>query len=358
MKMLLAGGGTGGHLFPALAIAEQLLRDDSQSEVCFVGTKKGLEARLLPKLGFQLEFIDMVGVVGRGVRGIVQLLPKMLKSLRQSWLILQRFQPDIVVGVGGYASFPVLITSKLKGIPFILHEQNAVPGLSNRVLAGFARRICLSIPDSGKRLPRHKLVMTGNPLRQAVAELSSALPGSGEILAFGGSRGAHAINELLAESLPLLRRHGVTVKVVHQTGDADLDQIRAVYQSQGETNIEVIPFIEDMASAYKNSRLVICRAGATTIAELCACGRPALMIPLPSSAADHQTANARAMEAAGAAIMLTQHETSAEKLANTIAELWLNRDRLQVMAEAAASLGQKDAARRVVAVCIQVLTEG
>jgi len=358
MKMLLAGGGTGGHLFPAVAIAEQLLREDSSAAVRFVGTARGLEARLLPKLGFQLELIDMVGVVGRGVRGVLQILPKFIRSLCQSLRILQRFQPDIVVGVGGYASFPVLMASKLRGIPFILHEQNAAPGLSNRVLARFAKKICLSIPGSGAQLPQGKLIMTGNPLRQGVAELESALPEDGEILVFGGSRGAHAINELLVQSLPLMRGRGVAVKLMHQTGDADYTQVQAAYRSQGETNVEVFPFIDDMASAYKGSRLVVCRAGATTIAELCACGRPSLMIPFPFAAADHQTANARAMEAAGAAKMLVQAEISAESLARTIAELWQDQGQLQKMADAAASLGKKDAARRVVAVCTQVLTEG
>ena len=357
MKMLLAGGGTGGHLFPAVAIAEQLLRQDEASEVRFVGTAKGLEAKLLPKLGLALEIIDMVGLVGRGFGGAVQLLPKLMRSLRQSLNILQRFKPDIVVGVGGYASFPVLVAARLKGVPFILHEQNAKPGLSNRVLARFARRVCLSIPDSGSRLPQRKLVVTGNPLRQGVAEISSTLPSAGNILVFGGSRGAHAINELLVASMPLLRKKGVESSFVHQTGEADARQVAEAYRNSGETNVEVSPFIEDMANAYRSAQLVVCRAGATTIAELCACGRPALMIPFPYAAADHQTANAAAMVAAGAARMLAQADLTPEKLAGAISELWHDREALQQMAVAARSLGRKDAAERVVAVCLQVLSE-
>ncbi len=356
MRMLLAGGGTGGHLFPAVAIAEQLLRQDEAAEVCFVGTAKGLEAQLLPKLGLSLELIDMVGLVGRGLRGALQLLPKLLRSLRQSLKIVQRFRPDIVVGVGGYSSFPVLVAARLKGIPFILHEQNAKPGLSNRVLARFAQRVCISIPGSGVSLPQGKLVLTGNPLRRGVAELGTALPVDGKILVFGGSRGAHAINELMVASLPLLRKKGVDASVIHQTGEADAGQVTAAYRTSGETRIEVLPFIDDMANAYADALLVVCRAGATTIAELCACGRPALMIPFPHAAADHQTANALAMETAGAARMLVQADLTAENLAAAISELWQDRERLQQMAIAAKALGQKDAAERVVAVCLQVLS--
>jgi UDP-N-acetylglucosamine--N-acetylmuramyl-(pentapeptide) pyrophosphoryl-undecaprenol N-acetylglucosamine transferase len=358
MKMLLAGGGTGGHLFPAVAIAEQLLREDSRAEVRFVGTARGLEATLLPRLGFSLDLIDMVGVVGRGLGGALQLVPKLLRSLCQSWRILQQYQPDIVVGVGGFASFPVLIVARLRGIPFILHEQNATPGLSNRLLARLARRICLSIPGSGKNLPTAKLVLTGNPLRRGVAELSADLPPKGSILVIGGSRGAHAINLMLIETLPLLRQRGLGVRLVHQTGEADLAQVKAAYAAAGETNIEVLAFIEDMAAAYKGCKLVVCRAGATTIAELCACGRPSLMIPFPFAAGDHQTANALAMVEAGAARMLRQQDLTPELLAAAVAELWQDQGELQKMAAAAASLGQKDAARRVVEVCNQVLTEG
>ncbi len=324
MRMLLAGGGTGGHLFPAIAIAEQLLRQDRSAEVRFVGTARGLEAQLLPKLGLPLDLIDMVGVVGRGLGGALQLLPKLIRSLRQSLRIIRHFRPDIVVGVGGYASFPVLLAARLKGIPSVLHEQNALPGLSNRVLARFARRICLSLPGSGAHLPQRKLVVTGNPLRRGVAELSATLPERGKILVFGGSRGAHAVNELMTACVPLLRRQGLSAEILHQTGAADAAQVAAAYAAAGVSGVEVQPFIEDMARADREARLVVCRAGATTIAELCACGRPALMIPFPHAAADHQTANAAAMERAGAAKLLVQAELTPAQLAASLNELWKN----------------------------------
>ncbi len=357
MRMLLAGGGTGGHLFPAVAIAEQLLQQDENARVRFVGTARGLEAKLLPQLGLPLELIDMTGVVGRGLRGVLQLAPKLLSSLNRSRQILKEFSPDIVVGVGGYASFPVLVAAKLTGIPFILHEQNARPGLSNRVLARFARRVCLSIPGSGGRIAEHKLVFTGNPLRQGVTEVNPELPENGKLLVFGGSRGAHAINQLLVECLPILRERGFDAGIIHQTGEADLQMVTEAYRRAGENNVEVVAFINDMAAAYRVAQLVVCRAGATTIAELCACGRPALMIPFPFAAADHQTENAAAMEQAGAVQMLVQGKLTAETLARVVIALWEDRGQLEKMAAAASALGQKDAAARVIEVCQQVLTE-
>lgn len=358
MRMLLAGGGTGGHLFPAVAIAEELLRQESDAAVRFVGTARGLEARLLPQLGLPLDLIDMAGLVGRGVRGALELGPKLLRSLRQAFAILKDFRPDVVVGVGGYASFPVLLAAKLKGIPFVLHEQNARAGLSNRVLARFAGRICLSLRGSGEGLPQDKLVLTGNPLRQGVMAVRAELPQDGKLLVFGGSRGAHAINELLIESLPLLRARGIEAAVMHQTGEADAARVEAAYLDKGIGGVEVQPFIADMGAAYAAAKLVVCRAGATTIAELCACGRPALLIPFPHAAADHQTANARALENLGAACLLPQKELTAEVLATRIAELWLDRPRLEAMASAARQQGCSDAAAQVVNVCRQVVSEG
>lgn len=354
MRMLLAGGGTGGHLFPAVAIAEQLLAEDDSAVVQFVGTAKGLEARQLPRLGFALELIDISGVVGRGIFGLVQVLPKLARSLRQSWRILSKFAPDVVVGVGGYASFPVLLAAGVRGIPCVIHEQNAQPGVSNRLLARLAQRVCLSIPGSGARLPQHKLVLTGNPLRRGLHQVSPVLPAVGSLLVFGGSRGAHALNRLLVEALPLMRAAGLTAQLVHQTGSDDFDQVREAYEEQQETLVSVVPFIEDMSAAYSQARLVICRAGATTLAELCLCGRPALLVPYPHAAGDHQSVNARALEHQQAARMLPEADLSAARLAEAVVELWNNPAQLEHMAAAARNLGQPDAARRVVEVCRQL----
>lgn len=354
MRMLLAGGGTGGHLFPAVAIAEQLLAEDDAAVVQFVGTARGLEARQVPRLGFALELIDISGVVGRGVFGLLQALPKLVRSLSQSWRILSKFAPDVVVGVGGYASFPVLLAAGCRGIPCVIHEQNAQPGLSNRLLARVVQRICLSIPGSGARLPQHKLVLTGNPLRQYLNQVSPVLPAAGNLLIFGGSRGARALNRLLVETLPLLRQAGMIFEVVHQTGNDDFDPVRRAYEQQQESRVTVVPFIDDMAEAYRRARLVICRAGATTLAELCLCGRPALLVPYPHAAADHQSANARALERQQAARILPEDGLTAARLAEAIFELWHNPVQLEQMAAAARHLGQPDAARRVVDVCRQL----
>jgi UDP-N-acetylglucosamine--N-acetylmuramyl-(pentapeptide) pyrophosphoryl-undecaprenol N-acetylglucosamine transferase len=352
--MLLAGGGTGGHLFPAVAIAEQLLAEDDSAVVQFVGTVRGLEARQLPRLGFALELIDISGVVGRGFFGLLQALPKLARSLGQSWRILSKFAPDVVVGVGGYASFPVLLAAGCRGIPCVIHEQNAQPGLSNRLLARLAQRVCLSIPGSGARLPQRKLVMTGNPLRRGLNQVSPVLPAAGSLLVFGGSRGARALNRLLVETLPLLRQAGMTAQLVHQTGSEDFAQVRRAYEEQQATLVTVVPFIDDMSAAYNQSRLVICRAGATTLAELCLCGRPALLVPYPHAAADHQSANARALERQQAAQVLPEAELTPARLAQAILELWHNPAQLEQMAAAARHLGQPDAARRVVEVCRQL----
>jgi len=354
MRMLLAGGGTGGHLFPAVAIAEQLLAEDDAAVVQFVGTARGLEARQLPRLGFALELIDISGVVGRGICGLLQALPKLGRSLGQSWRILSKFAPDVVVGVGGYASFPVLLAAGLRGIPCVIHEQNACPGLSNRLLARLATRICLSIPGSGARLPQAKLVLTGNPLRRGMNQISPLVPPAGSLLVFGGSRGARAINHLLMETLPLLRKEGLTAELVHQTGSDDLEEVRQAYAQQQDKRVRVVPFIEDMSTAYNEARLVICRAGATTLAELCVCGRPALLVPYPHAAADHQTANALALENQQAAQMLPEAKLTPARLAEAILKLWHNPAQLEQMAAAARKLGQPDAAQRVVAVCRHV----
>lgn len=354
MRMLLAGGGTGGHLFPAVAIAEQLLAEDNKAQVQFVGTAKGLEARQLPALGFALELIDISGVVGRGIFGLLLVLPKLVRSLSQSWRILSKFNPDVVVGVGGYASFPVLMAAGCRGIPCVIHEQNARPGLSNRLLAKVAKRICLSIPGSGAHLPQSKLVLTGNPLRQAMNLVSPILPSAGGLLVFGGSRGARAINRLMVETLPLLRQAGMTADLVHQTGRDDYAQVRQAYAEQQDKQVRVVSFIDDMSTAYNQARLVICRAGATTLAELCVCGRPALLVPYPYAAADHQTANARALEQQQAARLLPEAHLTPAGLAEAILGLWHNPTQLEKMATAARKLGQPAAAERVVAVCRQV----
>ncbi len=351
MRMLLAGGGTGGHLFPAIAIAQKLQEQDAMAEVLFVGTERGLEANMLPKLGLPLKTVDMVGVVGRGWRGKLEMIPKLLKSIGQAKEIIREFRPDLVVGVGGYASVPVLLAARKMKIPTLLHEQNAIAGLGNRFLGKRVSRVCLSFASCTDSFPTEKVCVTGNPVRPALEQLDGGLPVNGKLLVFGGSRGARAINQVMVEMLPELKDWGECPEVLHQTGEADFAWVAQAYQDAGVANAQVVPFIDDMADAYARAELVVCRAGATTLAELTVCGRPAILIPYPYAAADHQTANARVLEKEGAAMMISQSNLNARDLVTLIRNLLNNRHELEAMANHCGNLGQPGAAERILEEC-------
>ena len=355
MRLLLAGGGTGGHLFPAVALAQLLLQQDENAAVQFVGTERGLEAKLLPKLGLPLATIGMAGVVGTGWRGKLELGPRLIKSMWQARRILSSFRPDLVIGVGGYSSVPVLLSAKLLGIPYAVHEQNAIPGLSNKLLGTWAKKIFLSFADSGKGFDPRKSLVTGNPLRAGLDRVSEQLTADGRLLIFGGSRGAQAINRTVVEMLPLLKEWPDCPQILHQTGEAELDSVRAAYEKVGFDPQQVVPFIDDMAAAYDDAKLVICRAGATTLAELTVCGRPAILIPYPYAAGDHQTANARTLEQAGAAKLLPQDDLNAAGLCDQIKQLCADNTVLQKMAEKGRSLGQPGAAELILAECRRLI---
>ena len=354
MRLLLAGGGTGGHLFPAVAIAQQLLASDPAARVHFVGTARGIEARVLPQLGLPLTTIDIEGVVGRGWRAKLALLPKLWRSVRQSQAVLDSFRPDVVVGVGGYASAPALIAARLRGTPTLIHEQNAWPGLTNRLLARWVDRICLSISDADRAFHFGRVVVTGNPLRSGMEDCPP-LPEEGpSLLIFGGSRGAQAINDLVLGALPALESLRGKLRIRHQVGSEDLDRIKEGYRAAG-WDAEVVAFIDDMATAYSEAQLVICRAGATTIAELTACGRPALLIPYPYAAGDHQSANAQALARRGAALMLPQADLTPELLARLVGDLLADRERLLSMAGTAHSLAKRGAAELLLKECRAIM---
>lgn len=351
MRMLLAGGGTGGHLFPAVALAQRLQEVEPGSEVLFVGTERGIEARVLPELGLPLRTIDIAGFVGKGAAAKVALLPRLLRSVRQSMAILSEFRPDIVVGVGGYASAPVLAAAKIKGYPFVIHEQNACPGLTNRLLSRWAERVCLSFQESDCAFHRGRTVLTGNPLRKGMEECPPIPWSDPELLVFGGSRGAKAINDAVVAMLPKLEPLRGHLTILHQTGTEDLARIRAGYRQAGWDAEGVVPFINDMVGAYARAHLVICRAGATTIAELTACGRPAVLIPYPFAAGDHQSANARALARRGAALMLPQAELTPDSLGRIVCDLLGDRERLLDMGGSAYALGKRGAADLILKEC-------
>lgn len=357
MRLLLAGGGTGGHLFPAVALAQRLLETDPEAKVLFVGTRRGIEARVLPGLGLPLETIEIRGLVGQGLWGKVRLVPCLVKSLRQSSRILDRFRPDVVLGVGGYASGPVLLAAHFKKRPLVIHEQNAWPGLTNRLLARWAERVFLSFGEADRAFNRGRTMLTGNPLRRGMEECPPVGRGKPTLLVFGGSRGARAINRAVVEALPLLADFRGRLDIVHQTGVDDLETVREGYRRAGWPDTDVVPFIDDMAAAYARAHLVVCRAGATTIAELTACGRPAIMIPYPYAAADHQTANARALTRKGAGLCLPQGDLTGERLARLAGDLLKDRDRLRSMAGVALSLARRGAADVILNECRRIAGE-
>jgi UDP-N-acetylglucosamine--N-acetylmuramyl-(pentapeptide) pyrophosphoryl-undecaprenol N-acetylglucosamine transferase len=355
MKLLLAGGGTGGHLFPAVALAERLKQEEPDSEVLFVGTQKGLEARLLPKLGWRLKTIEMSGWAGLGLRARALSLRNLVKGLKQSRQILKEYAPDVIVGVGGYSSVPVLLAATWMKMPYLIHEQNAWPGLANRLLGRWAKRVCLSFEEAGRAFPGKRTVVTGNPVRSAMErcpELDSKPP---VLLVFGGSHGARAINRSMIEALPHLQSLHGELKIIHQTGQLDFEEVVCGYQKGGWTDVDVQPFITEMPEAYKNATLVVCRAGATTLAELTACGRPAILIPYPFATGRHQSINAQALAARGAAILLEEKDLTADRLGKLITDLLGDAGRLHSMAAAGRSLARTGAAARLLDECRKLL---
>ncbi|HEX8118135.1 MAG TPA: undecaprenyldiphospho-muramoylpentapeptide beta-N-acetylglucosaminyltransferase, partial [Pyrinomonadaceae bacterium] len=311
-----------------------------------VGTARGLETRLVPQAGFELSLIESagrknVGVAAR-VRGLL-LLPKSFAAARR---LIREFRPDVVVGAGGYVSGPVLLTAALMKVPTLVMESNAVPGFTNRRLARFVDAAAVSFDESLKYF-RGKGVNIGNPVRREFFEIERKErdPARFSLLVFGGSQGARAINEALVAALPLLERHKGVLSIVHQTGEADFEKVRAGYEAAGWTGrADVRKYIDDMVARFGESDLVVCRAGATTTAELIAAGKASLMVPFPFAADDHQRKNAEALEKAGASRMVLQQDATGERLAKEIGELVEDPQRVTRMEEAARALARGDAA--------------
>ncbi|MFA7465178.1 MAG: undecaprenyldiphospho-muramoylpentapeptide beta-N-acetylglucosaminyltransferase [Syntrophales bacterium] len=354
MRMVIAGGGTGGHLFPGIAIAEEFLRRSPDSEVLFVGTARGLEYRVIPQAGYRLELIEIEGMKGKGWKALKAVF-KIPQSLLQAGRILKGFRPGIVVGVGGYASGPAVLAAAMMGIPIAITEQNALPGITNRLLGRFADRIFLSFAESARWFPADRVAVTGNPIRAGLRECPRP-EGNGRkftLLVFGGSQGARGINRAMAGALAMLKQSGEELKIVHQTGQADLEWMTGVYRESG-IEADVLPFISDMASAYREADLVLCRAGATSIAEITACGKAAVFIPFPHAVNDHQMKNAEVLRSAGAAELLPEKDLQAERLAELIIALIRDPSRIRRMEEKSAALGNPRAAQEVVDGCLEL----
>lgn len=358
MKLIIAGGGTGGHLFPGIAVAEEFLSRDSSNEVLFIGTERGIEARSVPAAGYKLELISAAGIRGKGTLAQIKGAAMMLYGYAQSRKILKSFQPDLVLGVGGYASLPMLMAARGMQIPRYIHEQNAIPGKTNRLLAQFADQVFITLEESAIYFPKEKTLLTGNPLRKQILDLiqkphfqkmenSSEKQGGFHLFVFGGSQGAHAINTAMVSALPFLQQSEILLNITHQTGEKDCSEITEAYRQAG-VQARVVPFINDMAAEYAAADLIICRAGATTIAEVTACGKACLFIPFPAAVDDHQRKNAEALLKKDACHLLVEQELSGEKLSEIIVESAVNPDAVKLMGERAYTLARLDAAKIIV----------
>lgn len=364
LRVLIAAGGTGGHIFPGIAVARELQRRDPQVVILFVGTARGLEKRVVPEEGFPLAFIDIAGLKRVGLTRALRSLARLPRSLWQARTLIGRFRPDVVIGVGGYASGPVMLWAALGGLPTMVIEPNAYPGFTNRLLARFIRRAAVGFPEAASYF-HGKAVVTGNPVRPEFfhiaerARARSQTTGAFHLLIVGGSQGAHAINQAVIAALPpLLQKHG-QLTVTHQTGERDWAWARVAYESiEGRERIRVRAFIDHMAEEVARADLIICRAGAMTVAELTAAGKPAILIPLPTAADDHQRKNAEALERQGAARCLLQSELTPERLIEEISEFLANPHRLTAMAEASRRLARHDAARKIVDLVYELVTDG
>ncbi|HEY0078094.1 MAG TPA: undecaprenyldiphospho-muramoylpentapeptide beta-N-acetylglucosaminyltransferase [Pyrinomonadaceae bacterium] len=344
MRVLIAAGGTGGHIYPGIAVAKEVVRRDASSVVRFVGTARGLETRLVPQAGFELSLIESAGLVNMSLVERIKGLAVLPKSFLAARRLIREFKPDIVVGAGGYVSGPVLLTAALMRVPTLVMESNAVPGFTNRTLARFVDRAAVSF-DVALPYFRGKAVVTGNPVRREFFDIPPKPrdPARFSLLLFGGSQGARAINEAMIAALPHLEAQKSLLAVTHQTGKLDFEKVKEGYRAAGwETQADVREYIDDMFAAFAAADLIISRAGATTSFELMAAGKSALMIPLPGQL--EQRRNAEAMQQAGAARMILQEELTGERLASEIAALAAAPERIDEMEHASRKLARRDAA--------------
>ena len=360
MRLLVAGGGTGGHLFPGLALGEEVKTRHPRNDVLFVGSARGIEVREVPKAGYPLQTIDVGPLKRAGLLGLLRGLLRLPVSFWQSARILRKFDPDVVVGVGGYSSGPVVLVAWLLRIPTAVQEQNALPGFTNRVLGIFVDAVFTAFPEAQARFPARKTHLLGNPIRRGFLDnyLHEKRPGDRlSIFVTGGSQGAHALNLRFAEALDLLAPAiGPRLRVLHQTGVKDQADVAARYEKLRAHGLEAeaVAFLDDMPRAYAAADLLVCRAGATTIAELTVCKKPAILVPFPFAADDHQTVNARSMVSSGAALLMPERELTGEKLADALRGLEADRARLSRMSRASGLLGRPEAAREIADVCVRL----
>lgn len=362
-RIIIAGGGTGGHLYPGIAVARELKKRSPDAEVLFVGVPWGLEAKVVPAEGFPLRCLKVRGLVGMGAGAKVKSLALLLPAVLEAGEIIREFRPEVVVGLGGYSSAPLLAAAVIKGVPSLIMEQNVKPGLTNRLLGKVAKRVAVSFEASISQFPSGRAVHTGNPVRaemgtverKAARKILGLNPDQFTLLVFGGSRGARSINAGMRAAAPLMSGLRERIQIFHQTGsDMSAKEVEDAYAAAG-IKAMVRPYIYQMAEAYAAADLVVCRAGASTLAELTACGRAALLIPYPFAAENHQEVNARTLEKKGAARCILDRDATGERLALEIAAFMEDDAALRGMEEAAGSLARKDAAGWVVEIIIGLI---
>jgi len=364
MRVIIAGGGTGGHLFPGLAIAEELKRREKTTEIIFVGTEYGLEAKVVPKEGYPIKFLRAEGMVGVSITKRIKAMAKMPLSITDSYKIINSVKPHIMIGVGGYASGAIMFTAALMSIPTMILEQNCIPGLTNRILGKFAKAICITYQESIPFFPKAKTFLTGNPVRTHILKgnrefgykLFSLEKGLFTIFVFGGSLGAKSINTAVADSLGFIQDLKDRIQFLHQTGQRDFENVRNAYRRLGFKGT-VTPFVYQMGEAYAVSDIVISRAGATTLSELTALGKPAVLIPYPYAAGHHQELNARKLLEMGAARIILDSELSGESLAENIRELYENKTMRADMQKNSRALGRPEACAKVIDIAMSLLRE-
>jgi UDP-N-acetylglucosamine--N-acetylmuramyl-(pentapeptide) pyrophosphoryl-undecaprenol N-acetylglucosamine transferase len=340
MRAILAGGGTGGHVIPALAIANEL-QHSYDCECLFIGTARGIENRLVPAAGFPLQLVRVGALKNVSLVTRAKTAFDLPRALWDASRMLNEFAPNVVIGVGGYASGPAMLAAVVKYVPTLAFEPNVVPGFANRIVAKFVSGAAVHFEETAKYF-RHAEV-TGVPVRQAFFEIPPKRSGTPTVLIFGGSQGAHAINEAMIRCLPVLQKEAPGIHIIHQTGERDYNDALAGYKSLGES-AEVFKFIEDMPSAFARADLVVCRSGASTVAEIAAAGKPAVFVPFPRAADDHQRVNAEALAKHGAAVVVEESKLEGVWLAETIAALLGDPPRLEQMSEAARALAHPNAA--------------
>lgn len=358
MRCVIAGGGTGGHLFPGMAVAEAFMEREIGNEVLFIGTERGIEARVLASGKFPLRMIPAMPIKGRSASGKGKALLALPRSLGKALKILREFQPQMVLGVGGYASGPGVLAAALLGIKRAIHEQNVIPGMTNRILKNFSQRIFVSFEETKRYFPEKKTVLTGNPVRKEIARFA-LLRERGDrftLLIFGGSLGAHRINVAMLEALDGLEDLKSSLRFIHQTGAEDFHFVSKGYEEKG-FEAEVTPFIDEMARCYQRADLVICRSGASTVAELAVCAKASILIPYPHAAHQHQLINAQRLVDRGAAMMIRDEDLRGTSLSEAIRRFYHHPQESQRMEEAIRKIGRPRAAEEIVDHCYELMKQ-